>query len=293
MREAPLPAGPSREIGSLCACIATILELPVGDVPPPLSTGDPIVGSPLSRWLAGLGLGLVPIIDADAFAWPGPWIARRRERHEARWVVMYGVPSGVVWDPAGGGGVPSQGSIDAGLVVAATDIALARPQPPAAPVASGRLEAINVAGSAGEPATALARVRALAGRGLEGDRHVSGRGTFPSGPSGSALTLIQSEVCDSFDPPLHADEHRRNLVTRGIDLAALVGREFTVGGVRCRGARLCEPCTVVERYAGRPVLRALVHRGGLRADILEDGTLAVGDPVSAVPPGGGVSPPAR
>ena len=59
------------------------------------------------------------------------------------------------------------------------------------------------------------------------------------------------------------------VLTRGIDVNALVGREFTIGDVRCRGMRLCEPCTVVQRYASRPVLRPLVHRGGLRADILE------------------------
>ena len=86
-------------------------------------------------------------------------------------------------------------------------------------------------------------------------------------------------MCESFDPPLEPSEHRRNVVTRGIDLNALVGHEFTVGEVRCRGMRLCEPCTVAQRYAGRPVLRALVHRGGLRADILAGGQIKVGDPV--------------
>ena len=96
---------------------------------------------------------------------------------------------------------------------------------------------------------------------------------------GSALTLIEAEVCESFDPPLEPSEHRRNVVTRGIDLNALVGHEFTVGEARCRGMRLCEPCTVVQRYAGRPVLRPLVHRGGLRADIVHDGEIRVGDPV--------------
>ena len=72
-------------------------------------------------------------------------------------------------------------------------------------------------------------------------------------------------------------------MTRGIDLNALVGHEFTIGSVRCRGVRLCEPCTVVDGYATRPVLRALVHRGGLRADILEDGVIRVGDAVAAPP----------
>jgi MOSC domain-containing protein YiiM len=75
------------------------------------------------------------------------------------------------------------------------------------------------------------------------------------------------------------------VVTRGIDLNALVGHEFYIGNVVCRGMRLCEPCTVVQRYVGRPVLRALVHRGGLRADIVGDGTIRVGDPVRTGPPG--------
>ena len=111
---------------------------------------------------------------------------------------------------------------------------------------------------------------------------MTGRGTFPSGLPGSALTLVEDEVCASFAPPLTADEHRRTVVTRGIDLNALVGREFTIGLVRCRGMRLCEPCTVIDGYAARPILRALVHRGGLRADILEDGKIRRGDPVAAI-----------
>jgi len=92
-------------------------------------------------------------------------------------------------------------------------------------------------------------------------------------------------VCESFDPPLSPDDHRRNVVTRGVALNDLVGHEFTLGAVRCKGMRLCEPCTVVQRYAGRPVLRALVHRGGLRADILTEGEIAVGDELRAVPAG--------
>ena len=78
-------------------------------------------------------------------------------------------------------------------------------------------------------------MRALAGRGLEGDRHVTGDGTFPSGVPGSALTLIEAEVCESFTPPLGPDEHRRNIVTRGIELNGLVGHEFTVGAPAAAG----------------------------------------------------------
>jgi hypothetical protein len=192
---------------------------------------------------------------------------------------MYGVPSGVVWDPAGWSSTPDQ--IEDGFLIAASDIALALPSRPSPDVAAGVLEQICLAPAAGEPVEVPPSVRALPWRGLEGDRHVMGRGTFPSGVPGSALTLIQAEVCESFDPPLAPQEHRRNLVTRGIDLNSLVGHEFVVGAVRCRGMRLCEPCTVIDRYASRPLLRPLVHRGGLRADILTAGEIRVGDAIRA------------
>jgi len=263
------------------ACLATILELPFADLPTPDPEADPATGWGLSRWLGSLGLGLARIADPTAFSWPGPWLARVPD--PPRYVVMFGVPSGVVWDPGGDGAVDPD-SIEDGFLVAAADIALALPPRPAAPIGAGIVEALSLAASAGEPAQRVEQARALPGRGLEGDRHVTGQGTFPSGPPGSALTLIEAEVCESFDPPLEPSQHRRNVITRGIDLNALVGREFSIGAVRCRGMRLCEPCTVVQRYAGRPVLRALVHRGGLRADILADGVVKVGDPIRS---GGG------
>jgi MOSC domain-containing protein len=265
--EAPDPS----EGATFAACLATILELPLDAVPAEATDAD---GA--RRWLAGLGLGLVPIADAASFSWPGPWIAVGQGGSGRRAVVMYGVPAGVVWNPWRTDG---ELRIDGGYMLAALDIALARPQPPAAPATTGRVEAIWIAPSAGVPARGLEAALALPGRGLEGDRHVTGDGTFPSGLPGSALTLIERDVCASFSPPLAPDEHRRNVVTAGIDLNALVGREFSIGDVRCRGMRLCEPCTVIQRYASRPVLRPLVHRGGLRADILDEGVIRVGDPV--------------
>lgn len=298
MKEATLPdSGLSLDAASFLACVATILELPVTRLPRPAAGEDPATGWTVSRWLGGLGLGLAAVAAPESFSWPGPWIARLRVPERAavsgrRAVVMYGVPSEVVWDPAAAGdasvaGAPSElerGTIADGFLIAAADIALALPSVNPTPTAVGTVQAICIAPSAGEPVQQLGRVRALAGRGLDGDRHVTGRGTFPSGPPGSALTLIQAEVCESFDPPLTPDVHRRNLVIRGIDLNGLVGREFSIGSLRCRGMRLCEPCAVVQRYAQRPVLRQLVHRGGLRADIQHDGAIGVGDPVRAVSP---------
>ncbi len=288
MKEVAL-AGSDLPVGtaSFVACLATILELPLESMPNLSSEEDPATGWTVSRWLGGRGLGLARIADANAFTWPGPWIARVRAPAggQRRSVVMFGVPSGVVWDPAGGPPVDNAGLVD-GFLVAAADIALVAPAQSEPPAHAGTVQAIYVAPAAGEPARALRSARALAGRGLAGDRHVVGTGTFPSGLAGSALTLIEAEVCDSFDPALPADAHRRNVVTRNIELNGLVGREFTIGKLRCRGMRLCEPCTVMQRYAGRPVLRALVHRGGLRADILQDGEFVVGDELRVLDPSG-------
>jgi hypothetical protein len=264
------------------ACVATILQLPL-DAVPPASPQEGAAGAQMTRWLAGRGLGLVPVADPRAFAWPGPWIALQGSAGGGRRaVVMYGVPSGVVFDPAPASAVPEQWTLKAGFVLAAPDVALAPPAPARGEIGRGRVEGIFLAARAGAPTRSPLSVAAQPGRGLEGDRHASGHGTFPSFLPGSALTLISAEVCASFDPPLEPDEHRRNLLTSGIDLNALVGCDFTVGEVRCRGMRLCEPCTVVDGYGRRPLLRALVHRGGLRADILSGGVIRRGDIVRVV-----------
>lgn len=272
--------------GSFLSCLHYVLESEPRELPRLDPDEDPARGWTVSRWLGGLGMGIAPVADPGAFSWAGNWIARvHAPGCGPRYAVMFGVPSGVVWDPAADGVIRSEW-ITEGYLLAATDIAQARPALPTAPTDTGVVEAIWIAAGAGELAQSRSRVRARPGRGLEGDRHVAGTGTFPSGRPGSALTLIAAEVCESFEPPLVPDEHRRNLVVRGLDLNRLVGHDFQIGSVRCRGMRLCEPCRVMERYAGRPVLRALVHRGGLRADILRDGEIGVGDTVHAVGDGG-------
>src|SRR5205085_679984 len=120
-----------------------ILELSFDELPRPATGEDPATGWTVSRWLGGLGLGLAPVADPSSFSWAGPWIARVRPRGsaEARFVVMYGVPSGLVWDPAGDGALV-EGSIEAGFLVAAADVALALPPRPPAPAGWGTLEEI-------------------------------------------------------------------------------------------------------------------------------------------------------
>jgi hypothetical protein len=160
----------------------------------------------------------------------------------------------------------------AGFVVSALDVSVWDP-PSAREPGRGTVEALVLAPAAEAPVRAVREAAGVAGRGLEGDRYEEGHGTFASGRPGSALTLIEAGVLDELGPI----DHRRNVVVRGTDLNALVGREFTLGGLRCRGSRLCEPCLHLDKLNNGGVLRPLVHRGGLRADILEGGTVRVGD----------------
>jgi hypothetical protein len=213
--------------------------------------------------------------DAASFSWPGPWIARRpaRDGSGPRSVVMFGVPSGAIWDPA-----DTTDEILDGYVLAPHDLAT-WPPGPTGEVGVGIVEALVVAPDAEAPVLHVDEAVAIAGRGLEGDRYASGAGTFASGRPGSALTLVDAAVLDTFDR--HVD-HRRNVVVRGTDLNALVGRDFMLGEVRCRGRRLCEPCAHLDRLNGGGVLRPLVHRGGLRADVVSDGTIRVGDRLTPI-----------
>jgi len=146
---------------------------------------------------------------------------------------------------------------------------------------SGHVEAINVRETSEAAAVPVQRVRLVAGRGLEGDRYYAPAGAG----SGEALTLIAAEALEGLEADtgirLSAADSRRQVLTRGIDLNALVGREFTVGSVRCRGVELCEPCADLQAVTQEGVLKGLVHRGGLRADVLNDGDVAVGDAVTS------------
>lgn len=131
---------------------------------------------------------------------------------------------------------------------------------------------------------AISEARAVAGRGLEGDRYFSGLGTYSNHPgSGRHVTLIEFEAVDALKREYHvemsADLCRRNIVTHDVALNHLVDREFCVGEVVLRGMRLCEPCAHLEKLSVPGVLRGLIHRGGLRAEILTGGTIHIGDSI--------------
>jgi MOSC domain-containing protein YiiM len=116
-------------------------------------------------------------------------------------------------------------------------------------------------------------VRAVAGKGLEGDRHFHEEGAAP----GQALTLVEAEVVEEVG--LAPGETRRQLTVRGVKLNDLVGKHFRVGDVECFGVELCEPCLHLEQLTRPGMIKALVHRAGINADIVSGGTIRVGDAV--------------
>jgi len=150
----------------------------------------------------------------------------------------------------------------------------------------GTLISINIASAAEAPMQSVDEVRAVPGKGLEGDRYLLRQGTFYKPQPDRELTLIEAEAIEAlrseFQVEFDLSASRRNLVTRGVPLNHLVGKEFWIGEVKARGLRLCEPCAHLQRLSHPKVLPGLVHRGGLRAQILSEGTIRVGEPVKAV-----------
>jgi hypothetical protein len=242
---------------------------------PPAADYEPVRF--FGQWLAERNLGLVPIADAATFAWPGHWLARVRTGPDDHAVVMFGSPSGPLHDPAGA--LARGGTIEAGWLVARLDVNLPIDDPYGRERAVGTVEAVLVAPAAEAPLHRVDSAEAVAGRGLEGDRYHEGRGTFGPPGRGYELTLVDAAVLDELGLPW--EEARRNVVTSGVELNGLVGLRFTVGGVLCVGRRLAEPCAHLEKLSRPGILRPLVHRAGLRADILEGGTIAVGDRIQS------------
>lgn len=258
---------------SFAICAAHVLEIPADQVPP---------ASELSvrEWLAQHGVGAVYVVDGDAFAWPGRFLGRLRDTGE--WVVMFGVPPAVLYDPV----ARASGSVglDAAVVIAPHQLGQCDKTQAAT---AGTVEIIALATHAEAPMHVVASAQATAGHGLEGDRYADGNGTFSqTGGRGHDLTFIEAEAIDALAEDgiaLAPEDARRNVVTRGTDLDALIGRRFRVGEVVCLGRRRCEPCAHLHRVTKPGVLAGLVHRGGLRADVLIGGTIHTGDRIERLP----------
>jgi MOSC domain-containing protein YiiM len=143
------------------------------------------------------------------------------------------------------------------------------------------IERIFVAGKAGEPQIEARTVNVVAGAGIEGDRYFGA-----TDEPGQNITLVEAEEIEAFGAEagrsIDLSATRRNLVTRGVRLNDLIGKEFIVGNVRLRGVELCEPCRgfghrlASADHVPAAVVRRFVHRAGIRADVLSSGTIAVG-----------------
>ncbi len=150
----------------------------------------------------------------------------------------------------------------------------------------GTVVSIHVAAGAEERMVAVQEARAVPGKGLEGDRYFNQTGTFSiKGSPDREITLIEAEAREAlqrdYGVALEPGASRRNVTTRGVPLHFLVGREFTIGPVSVLGIRLCEPCGHLEGLTREGTRAGLVHRGGLRAQILTEGVIRAGDAVEA------------
>jgi len=285
---------PDRVGEIVTAFVADLTRQPLHDLPSPHASGEEWLAV-LRLRLAGHHCGLVAIANPETFSWPGHWIGivdSPVAGDPPVAVLLFGTPSAVIASPT-----------SPALVGKAVDevrfrqaLLLVPFQPFRTPSGdrgrtAGDVVGLYISAVKTGPMQPVVTATALPGQGLLGDRYAAKAGTFTPRSDrlrGYDLTLIESEVLERVIFPdgshLTAPESRRNVVTRGIDLNALVGREFVIGSVRALGQRLCEPCVHLQRLTRPGVIAGLVHQGGLRADILTDGEIRLGDTIEAVSP---------
>ena len=264
----------NRKEMSLRVCVAHMLDIDVSEVPKKREAS-------IGPWLASRNLGLVPVASPETFEWPGHFLGLRSD--SSTWAVFFGDPPGIVYDPLDE--EEKDAAVGAALVLVEHDPRRGT-EPGSGTDSVGTVELIALASEAEGPMRAVSSAEAVEGRGLLGDRYERQAGTF-SNPkeSGYDLTLVEAEALEELSTKgveLPSIEARRNIVVRGIRLDDLIGRRFRVGEVECFGQRRCEPCSHLERLTRPGVLRGLVHRGGLRADVLSVGTIRNGDSVEAL-----------
>ncbi len=151
----------------------------------------------------------------------------------------------------------------------------------------GEVLAIYICADKGEPMQQLDEVKAIANKGLEGDRYETGKGAYSQSKRVTVrqVSLIELEAIvganADFGTDFTVEDTRRNILTKNVDLNELVGVEFIVGGVAMLGIELCTPCDRPSKLSGKPGFNeAFTNRGGLRAQILEDGVITVGDEIA-------------
>ena len=146
-----------------------------------------------------------------------------------------------------------------------------------------QVEAIFITGRGGEPMTRVAEVEAIAGRGLAGDRYLKRTGYW-TGTDECQVTLIAAEALEEISAKTEVSvsegQHRRNIVTRGVDLHALGRKRFRVGEALLAFDRPRPPCRYIQSVSERGMTKALGRtRGGICARVIEGGMISEGDTV--------------
>jgi hypothetical protein len=271
--------------------VADLTGRPLHELPSPDESGPEWLGV-LRQWLARLDFGLVSIANPERFSWPGHWIGlvdAPNAAGEAAAVLLFGTPSAVIASPAATalvGSAVEELSFQQALILVPFQPFRTADEPTTR--TAGEVVGIYVSEVKTGPMQSLTAATALTGKGLAGDRYAAKAGTFTPDSTrlrGYDLTLIESEAIERLTltdgSQIDLADARRNLITRGIDLNALVGRAFTIGAVRAFGQRLAEPCVHLQRLTGPGIIAGLVHQGGLRADVLSDGEIRLGDKIEA------------
>lgn len=151
----------------------------------------------------------------------------------------------------------------------------------------GTIKHIHMASEASKPMVSLLEAEVIGGAGIAGDRYAHKTGTYShySAP-GRHVTLIEAEVIEDIAQrlgiPLAPHDTRRNVTTRGIELNPLVGKHIQLGAVVLDVIRFCDPCDYLQNLLGRPVLKPLVDRAGIRCDVVSGGTIHVGDTITVM-----------
>lgn len=150
-------------------------------------------------------------------------------------------------------------------------------------MANGKVVSICIGVTAGAKMSEVSEVHAEAGNGLVGDRYYGGNGSFNRGQPGKRQVTLMNAVFFTGSGFTYTDS-RRNIFTEGVELMDLIGKEFAVGQVILRGLKYCDPCTRPNKLAGidRSFRDVFFDRGGLVAEIVQGGTIRVGDTV--IPP---------
>lgn len=276
---------------SVTGFVAELTGRRTSDLPVAADSGDDWLAV-LRQRLTSMGCGLVSIAKPETFSWPGHWIGivdAPGSHSEPVGVLLFGSPSAVIASPDApelvGRGVEEL-TFQQGLILVTIDPFATRAARGDRNV--GTVEGIYVAPTKEAPMRPVPAATAVPDRGLVGDRYEAKAGTFTPKTDrlrGYDITLIEREVLDELTLPdgkrLAPEESRRNILTSGIDLNALVGKEFRIGAVRALGQRLCEPCVHLQRLTRPGVVVALVHKGGLRADVIGGGEIKLGDRIEA------------